>query len=668
MPNLDSILDDVARLRVWDGLTPDRLIPLLESAELVTVKKGKNLFEQFHPAVRCYLLISGRATQSTTGGSRTDMVQPECVDWPYAALGWSGFLPPRRYATTVVARNKLTLLAWSHDALASLFYADPALAIRFFDLILDSVTRQLFALRARRIAMSAAALEPPEPEALTERRPVVGRADSCLRRSAFFAPFDEAVVDRLANEAVLESWMPGARIVGQDEAVDGVLLLASGRCSVCFEKTAGDDLRLVPFRHFHNHIGLVSGVPSAQGFVAEATVYAETHCWTYRVPGTTLARIMHEDPELGRAIQQRLLARLAGLVGALQVERNPDEADPEVALVANIVVNSQARLPVTSDLYKVPHLLSHRLTIGNAFATLNKVAETGRYHERLLAGRCIEAISNLAAEDAFYQHIIEACEAVVSADESLSAEQIRSNCDAAVARAFDELDCRVIGVEHLPDHGGNIFILNHLGCPEYYQLPNEYHFSFDTALVSTIVWKHFGASPLRVVRESPDSEFGHNLFYRRLGHITVPTIESDVETLSEEEFKARRRAAAEQFFNQGAEFLAGGTNLVICPEGQSQPAELSPARFHTGAFRLAVDTGAKIVPVALAGFHRRYKDGPLVAIVGKPVDVGAVMASKGFGKVREFADSFRKKFAKEVARAATIAAEPAQFKAPSASA
>ena len=37
---------------------------------------------------------------------------------------------------------------------------------------------------------------------------------------------------------------------------------------------------------------------------------------------------------------------------------------------------------------------------------------------------------------------------------------------------------------------------------------------------------------------------------------------------------------------------------------------------HTGAFRLAVETGARIVPIALAGFHRRFKDGPLVGIVG----------------------------------------------------
>ena len=123
---------------------------------------------------------------------------------------------------------------------------------------------------------------------------------------------------------------------------------------------------------------------------------------------------------------------------------------------------------------------------------------------------------------------------------------------------------------------------------------------------------------------------------------------------------------AEEFltlFNQGAEYLSAGTNLLICPEGMSQPAHLSPARFHTGAFRLAIDTGAKIVPIALAGFHRRFKDGPLVGIVGDAIDVSAMMENQGWKTVREFADGFREEFARDVARAAAIAAEPGQFSA-----
>ena len=660
MPDRDSFLNELARLSVWDGLSPDRLIPLLESAEFAEPENGSTLFEQFHPATRFYLLMSGSATQFTASASRTDLVHVGAIDWPCAALGWSGFLPPKRCGSTIMARERMAVLTWSHDELASLFYADPELAMRCFDLVLDSVTRQFVALRTRRVETTGAALEAPRPEPFDARRPLVGRADSCLRRSAFFAPFDDAVVDELAKHAALVSRGPGECIVRQGESIDGMLLLARGHCNVLFELRAESGAHLVPFRRFRNQIGIIAGVPTATGYVAEASVYADSHCWVYRVPASALAQTGATDPEVGRALKQRMLVRLAGLLGARQVEINPAEAEPEVALVANIVANSRARLPVTSDLYKLPPLLSHRLTVGNAFATLKKVAETGRYHERLLAGRCADAISNLAAEDAFYRQVIEACEAVVSADESQPAHEIRDACDLAVARAFEELDCQLVGDERMPTAGGNIFILNHLACPEYYQLPNAYHFSFDTAFVSAIVRKHYGESPIRVVRESPDSEFGHNLFYRRLGHITVPTIESGVAGLDEEEFRTRRRDAAERFFKQGCELLSQGTNLVICPEGQSQPVELSPARFHSGAFRLALDTRARIVPIAVAGFHRRFKDGPLVAIVGDAVDVAAELDAKRV-EMREFVDSFRHEFARTVAKAVDMAAGPARL-------
>ena len=119
-----------------------------------------------------------------------------------------------------------------------------------------------------------------------------------------------------------------------------------------------------------------------------------------------------------------------------------------------------------------------------------------------------------------------------------------------------------------------------------------------------------------------------------------------------------RRAAGEKFSKQGREALDDGMNLVICPEGQSQPPELSPSRFHTGAFRLALESGAPVVPVALAGFHRRFKDGPLVGIVGSPIDVALAMRERGLDSVRSFADALQADLARDVAIAAELAAAP----------
>ena len=658
MQDRDDVLDQLAQSLACAELGPARLIPLLESAELKSVPAGATLFEQHHPAAAFYLLVSGAAIQLTKSAARTEMVQVGTIDWANATLGWSGFLPPHRYGSTVVARDELQVLVWSYEDLSRAFYRDPGLSVRFLDLVLESVARQFRQLRRQRLDSATVLAEPPGSEPPVERRPVVGRADNCLRRSAFFAAFDEAAIAAFAEAAVLESWQPGTIITRQDEPADGVLLLASGRCNTYFERE-GAGMELLPFRRFHHRYGIIAGIPETDGrFVAEATVIAETHCWTYRLPRAAIADIVRDDPEFGRAFQQRLLARFAGLLGVMQFARRDSDSEPELAVVGNILASNRARLPVTSELYKVPHLLGHRLTLGNAFAVLKNVTETGRYHERMLAASCRDLLSDLAAENAFYREILRACETVSSSDESTPPVIVREACDRAIDDAFSYLDCRMSGLERLPATGGNIFILNHLACPEYYELPNHFHFSFDTAFVSRIVWRHYGKSAIRVIRESPDAEFGHNLFYQRLGHITVPTLESGMEGVSDEQFAAMRRAAGEEFARRGREALAEGMNLVICPEGQSQPPELSPARFHTGAFRLALDVGAPVVPVALAGFHRRFKDGPLVGIVGSPVDVGRVIQERSLGSVREFADAQRAEFARDVMIAAELAAGP----------
>ena len=60
MSNKEALLDNVARLRVWDGLSPGRLIPLLESAELVAHLPTVGLPEL-------------RTTRIESGGVRLDL-------------------------------------------------------------------------------------------------------------------------------------------------------------------------------------------------------------------------------------------------------------------------------------------------------------------------------------------------------------------------------------------------------------------------------------------------------------------------------------------------------------------------------------------------------------------------------------------------------------------
>jgi hypothetical protein len=63
-------------------------------------------------------------------------------------------------------------------------------------------------------------------------------------------------------------------------------------------------------------------------------------------------------------------------------------------------------------------------------------------------------------------------------------EVLRRRCDDRRGEAFRHLDSEIHHTGRLPPEPGNIVIMNHLACPAYYQLPNHYHLSFDTAFVS----------------------------------------------------------------------------------------------------------------------------------------------------------------------------------------
>ncbi|MEM1262791.1 MAG: 1-acyl-sn-glycerol-3-phosphate acyltransferase [Pseudomonadota bacterium] len=632
MESFDAYLTELADHSAWRGLRRDRLIRFIESAQRRELAADEMLFQQYHPAEWFYLLFDGELQHLGAAALPGDILPFDPITRQFAPVGWSGFLPSQRYGTSVVAKRDAVLAAWRHADLAGLFYVDPELAVRFFDLVLAGVTAQLFDLRTRRLEELGQAIASHPSNSIAESVPLAGHAAATMRRSAFFSRFDDTSIDKLATAAELLSFAPDEVFCQQDQPTGGLMLLARGRCEAWFEATDKE----LSFYTVDREVAVVGGVPAGDSFVAEASVVARSPCFVYRLPDAALRGLALTDPEFGRAFQQRVLARLSGLLSTMRVVSDRRTTDPEAATVGSLIANKQSRLPVTSSLYRVPHLLANKLTHPNAFATLATVAATGTYEERLVANQCRRVTAALAAEHAFFYAVMETCEAVISAPESESAEQIRERCDTGVLNAFACLETVADGTDRLPREPGHVFVLNHLACPEYYELPNRYHFSFDTAFVAALLFRHYGQSALRVVRESPDAEFGHNLFYRRLGHITVPTVESGLSAISDAELAERRRQAGERFLNAAGGVLASGVNVVVCPEGQSQRIEQSPGHFHSGAFRLAQRAGVSVVPICVAGFHRRFKDGPLLAHVLPPIDCDTCA-----GTPRELADACR---------------------------
>jgi len=154
-----------------------------------------------------------------------------------------------------------------------------------------------------------------------------------------------------------------------------------------------------------------------------------------------------------------------------------------------------------------------------------------------------------------------------------------------LARRLYRVELR--GTEHIPATGGVILVANHESL-------------FDPWLLAL-------ATP-RPVRYMAKSELWR---YAPVGRA--------LEAFGA--FPVERGAGDATAISNAAELLRRGQVLGIFPQGTSKQLESRP--FHRGAARLALATGAPIVPIRLVGTRGFPKPGrpPAQVIVGEPISV-----------------------------------------------
>jgi len=90
-------------------------------------------------------------------------------------------------------------------------------------------------------------------------------------------------------------------------------------------------------------------------------------------------------------------------------------------------------------------------------------------------------------------------------------------------------------------------------------------------------------------------------------------------------------------FDSAHELLDGGHNVAIFPEGALSPAKGGVYPLRNGAARLALSTGAAVIPVGIAldpdrihrvDISRLYTDGPYAMTVGAPLHFGGEMSDR----------------------------------------
>ena len=604
----------------------DRLVALAEEQRFAA---EQTLTRQFTPASQLFLVEEGTLRFRIRLEEGNEDLGVGQRDSPWSAVGWSGFGAPRRYATTVVCASPCRTLRFDHGALDALFADEPELGVTMLRPIVEQCFERLAWMRSRlttylRVPVNFARALKDEGEEETYNRAPPPVMD-LLRRSAFFEVFEEPRLRVLAETVESRYFCRGEPIVEQGDGSPGLWVLATGRVALNYRPPSARKAFALRVLSDPGAIVALAGLPGVE--TQPASVVAVRDCTVYRID-LVRASAAGDDPALALALVRRLLRLGSTHLRAARALFISRRFEKEKLAISNLLEQSCTQLSVHSPLHVLPHLLQHQLTVGDAFAVLEQMKASADALERGLAETCEDMLGEVKREHDFFESLRRVYHAVVTAPPQMPAADVRKLCARGFQAAFRRIRHVVEGERNLPDTPGNIFIFNHLKNHEHNTLPNNFQLTLDSHFVSAMILdRRYGDSGIRVVRKSRGTEYGHQEYYDRLGHLTVYTPESDrIEETPEE-----RRTRRNEFFETAGRYLRSGTNLILSPEGTSYWTEDSPGPFKPGAFRLAtsVEPEPWIVPLAVANFDRRIHSTVCAVVIKRPFKVSEVLDDVG---------------------------------------
>jgi CRP-like cAMP-binding protein/1-acyl-sn-glycerol-3-phosphate acyltransferase len=444
-----------------------------------------------------------------------------------------------------------------------------------------------------------------------------------LQESPFFETFAPGDIDALAGHAVMRSVPAGDVILRENEPAEALYMIVAGKVRLSFETSAfltsgapSDNQVLIRTLTEPGRVIGWSALVEPYHYRATAAAIEDTHLLVFE--RQWLERRAEENPEFGIELMTRILWVLGNRLREARIRLVASRYEEETLAIRALLEQSASQLSVTSPLHKLPVYLESRLTLSDAFQTLEVLERHGDPFEASLARICLEILENVRKELEVYRRLQQIYETVSEAPADATPEEVRRACCVEFCKLFKRVHYMIEGEQNLPPEPGHIFIMNHLVSHPENMLPNDFQLTLDTHFVSCMLLSpKYGEPPVRVVRKSHPNEYGHQKYFDRLGYIYVYAKHVDEDEGNPRLLAEQRRRA---FLETAARCLYEGKNLVICPEGTCSVTERSPLPLKAGVFRLAafVEPEPLIVPVVVANFDRKLTRTTLVAHVHKP--------------------------------------------------
>ncbi|MES9969796.1 MAG: cyclic nucleotide-binding domain-containing protein [Candidatus Thiodiazotropha sp.] len=620
---------ELSELAFFQDIDTDIIDYLAEGAEVKRMDQGEVLLHQHDRAIALYFLLRGKVQFLIHVTGMDDLLVGTDSE-AGALIGWSVFRAPYRHTVTVRCETECSFMRIPRILLADLMQNSPPMAYTLLRRVAVVLARRLEHNRDRLIASSGvegrAMVEPGATVTSKGSNPLIdyeslgSDQDSTfhfLRHATFFEAMSDHHLRTMLSLGRMIRVDPGTTIFQQGESADSFYLLVSGRVELWYCSSEG---KVCFFLNSLESTGQAFGWSALvnPNHYQVSAIASDAVC-ALVFSAQTLMDLCGRDPLFATELMERVIWLIGSRLRMARTQLIARRYHKETLAVTALLEQNADTLHVTSPLHKIPYLLENRLTLSDAFGTLELIRNHGDdENERNLARLSLDILEKVHDELHFYQGLQRIYESVANAPVEQTPREVRHQCMQAFQALFEKTCFSLAGEEHLPDSSGHLFIMNHLENHTDNMLPNDFRLTLDTHFVSSmLIYAKYHQAPIRVVKKPELDWYGFQQYFDRLEYLYVYPGEVDEEDRDQHLTREQRNR---QFVDQALGRLKQGDNIIVCPEGRCYYTEESPGPFKAGVFRLALsaDPEPLIVPIAVANFDKRLTRTCTAAIVFPP--------------------------------------------------
>ncbi len=617
----------------------------------IIAESDEVLAKQHQISENIYFLIKGKAT--FTKYFETKSITFAKITKPATPLGISGLNQPNRFMGEIFIEGGTEYISIKLDDLRDLQQKNSKListlysAISFFSFQLLVSSRNLNTLyKDDEIQISPGI---PSEKSITN----IHR----IKSATFFSTLTDDDLEKFIKLGNIKMYSSNQYIVKEGDASKGLKILLSGKVDGLFHNFINGKIR----RNFRTltRAGIALTLSSGKGdFFNPYTIKSTRDTKVLHISNEALENLIISDPELSIKIFKRQLWQL-GRFQQSATGLTKYSAENELEFVNLLLKDNTARIPASSKLYSIPHLLKSTHTYAMAFDVVYELLIKGNEIEKSLSSLIKDTLNNLERESRFHSQLNIIYNRVSNSSSNSDKTKLRELTNSNFTKAFDNVKYVIKGWENLPDEPTNIFFYNHLAAIDDNQLANGHSFSIDSHFISSkILHPKYNDGGQRIVRTSRNTEFWRYNYYENLDYIFVHTPESDKLDESEEEKKLRKQ----KLFDEAQKVFNKKQPIVIAPEGTSETEDnktiTSPGPFKSGAFNLAfkLNPKPKLIPIALANFDYPVSKTIYSAVIKEPITISDhVKDPENQEEMKSFLDNYRTKFRSYVEEAIDLA-------------